>query len=342
MPERDARRGTSRKGAAGRGLRTGRRKGSAADHDSPWKEALEHYFEQALALLFPTVHAEVDWSRGHTFLDKELQRVVRDAETGRRYADKLVRVHTRDGAETWLLIHIEVQGEPESTFARRMYTYHHRLHDRYGYDVVSLAVLADTSPDFRPDGYHYGRCGCEVAFRFPAVKLLDWRARWDELEASDNVFAVVVMAQIVAKTVRDGHQRKAWKFHLTRRLLERGYSKGDIMELLRILDWMVQLPRALEEDYRREAYELVEEKRMPYVTTFERAGIQKGRKEGLRIGRRKGRKEGEAAVLLRQMELKFGPLSYEYRQRIKGADAQTLLRWSERVLTAETPEAVFE
>ena len=56
------------------------------DHDSPWKEALERYFPEFLALLFPEVHAGVDWSRGHSFLDKELQQVVRDAEAGRRRA----------------------------------------------------------------------------------------------------------------------------------------------------------------------------------------------------------------------------------------------------------------
>jgi hypothetical protein len=37
----------------------------AADYDSPWKEALDLYFEPFLALLFPTIHAQIDWSRGH-------------------------------------------------------------------------------------------------------------------------------------------------------------------------------------------------------------------------------------------------------------------------------------
>ena len=53
------------------------------------------------------------WSKGHEFLDKELQHVVRDAELGRRYADKLVKVFTHDGAETWVLVHVEVQGTAE-------------------------------------------------------------------------------------------------------------------------------------------------------------------------------------------------------------------------------------
>ena len=63
------------------------------DYDSPWKEALERYFPEFLALLFPAVHAEIDWARGCQFLDTELQQVVRDAELGRRYADKLANGH---------------------------------------------------------------------------------------------------------------------------------------------------------------------------------------------------------------------------------------------------------
>lgn len=136
------------------------------DFDSPWKEALERYFPEFVALFFPVIHATIAWARGHVFLDKELQQVVRDAELGRRYADKLVQVYTHEGAETWVLIHVEVQGEPERGFAERMYVYHYRLFDRYRVDVVSLAVLADETPDYRPREYRRGRWGCHVVFGF--------------------------------------------------------------------------------------------------------------------------------------------------------------------------------
>lgn len=172
------------------------------DHDSPWKEALETRFPEFMALLFSHIHPEIDWQRGYQFLDKELQQITPDATNRRRYADKLARVHTLGGGETWVLIHVEVQGEPERAFSQRMYTYHYRLLDRYAVDVVSLAVLADRRLGFRPDRYQRGRWGCELEFRFPMVKLLDWDARWSELEASDNVFALVVMAQIKAKACR--------------------------------------------------------------------------------------------------------------------------------------------
>ena len=57
------------------------------DYDSPWKEALDRYFELFLAFFFPHAHAEIDWLRGYEALDKELQQVVREAELGRRVVD---------------------------------------------------------------------------------------------------------------------------------------------------------------------------------------------------------------------------------------------------------------
>lgn len=307
------------------------------DHDSPWKEALERWFPQFLALLFPRVHAGVDWSRGYDFLDKELQQVVRDAALGRRYADKLVRVFTADGTETWVLIHVEVQGAPEPGFARRLYTYHYRLLDRYDAEVVSLAVLADGNPGFRPRSCRYGRWGCGLVFRFPIVKLLDWAApvAWRRLEAEDNVFALVVMAQIRARAARDPVARRDWKFRLVRLLYERGYQRAVILELFRVIDWMLRLPEGLETEFRERLYALEEEHKMPYVTSVERAGIEKGLQQGLQ--------QGEAAMLLRLVAHKFGAAAAaRYRERIAAADADTLLVWSERLLGAAEPDAVFD
>jgi hypothetical protein len=43
----------------------------SSDYVSPWKEALDLFFEAFLALLFPEVHAQIEWSRGYQALDKE-------------------------------------------------------------------------------------------------------------------------------------------------------------------------------------------------------------------------------------------------------------------------------
>jgi len=113
------------------------------DYDSAWKEVLERFFAEFTAFFFPRAHAGIDWSKGYEFLDKELQQVVRDAELGRRLADKLVKVWSRDGEEAWVLVHVEVQGRVDREFAKRMYVYNYRLFDRYDRRVATLAVLAD-------------------------------------------------------------------------------------------------------------------------------------------------------------------------------------------------------
>lgn len=51
--------------------------------------------------------------------------------------------------------------------------------------------------------------------------------------------------------------------------------------------------------------------------------------------------EGQARLLLHLLERKFGPLAPEYRQRILTADPDTVLRWSDQLLTAQTLEDVF-
>jgi len=173
---------------------------SPTDYDSPWKEAIETYFEDFMSFFFPVAHAQIDWSQGYEFLDKELQQVVREAEVGKRYVDKLVKLW-RDGAETWVLVHIEIQAQVDSDFAKRMYTYNYRLFDRYDRQIASLAVLGDEQPTWRPNSYGYTLFGCQVNLQFPIIKLLDYEPQWDSLNQSRNPFAVLVL-EFGLKTVR--------------------------------------------------------------------------------------------------------------------------------------------
>ena len=58
------------------------------EYDSPWKEALDQYFERFLAFFFPEAHVAIDWSRRYESLDKELQQIVSDSELGLRLAGR--------------------------------------------------------------------------------------------------------------------------------------------------------------------------------------------------------------------------------------------------------------
>jgi hypothetical protein len=254
----------------------------SADYDSPWKEALDAYFEPFLALLFPQVHRQIDWSRGYESLDKEFQQVVREAEVGRRYVDKLVKVWTTEGVECWVLIHVEVQTTRDTEFPRRMYVYNYRVFDRYNRPVASLAVLADDDANWRPTDFSSSLFGCEAGIRFPSVKLLDFAAHEGMLETSSNPFAQVVLAYLKAReTQGDPASRHGWKVRLVQNLFERGFSAKDVGELFRLIDWMMILPPPLERVFRQDLDKIQEERRMPYITSIERYGMRRGMCRGI-------------------------------------------------------------
>jgi len=282
---------------------------------------LDEYLEDFFALFFPRAHAEIDWARGVTFLDKELQQVVRDADLGRQIVDKLVQVWRRDGVDAWVLAHIEVQSQEEAIFAHRMFVYYYRLLDRYARQVASFAVLGDERPGWRPAHYETALWGCELRFTYPIVKLRDYRARRAELEASDNPFATVVLAHLaVQDTRRSASRRREVKLALTRRLYERGYSRERVLSLFRFIDWLLELPAKQETLFWREIQEYEEERTMPYVTSVERIGLARG----LARGREEGREEGARETLRRFVEARFGAVSPALEQRIAAADRATL------------------
>ena len=91
------------------------------------------------------------------------------------------------------------------------------------------------------------------------------------MEASDNPFATVVLAHLKAlETRRDPRSRREWKFRLVRGLYERGFAAEDVRQLMRVIDWLMELPKALTRDFWREVDEYEEGRRMPYYTSLER------------------------------------------------------------------------
>ena len=251
-----------------------------ADYDSPWKEALDGFFDPFLALLFPSVHAQIDWTRGYESLDKEFQQVVREAELGRRYVDKLVKVWTTGGIECWVLIHVEVQTARDAEFPKRMYVYNYRIFDRYNKSVASLAVLADDEPNWRPAEFRSSLFGCETGIRFPTVKLLDL----DEmmLEESSNPFSKVVLAHLKARqTLGDPVGRHGLKIRLVRGLLEQGFGAKNVRELFRVIDWLMELPPPLAIAFEQDLEAFQKERHMPYITSIERVAEWRAFRKGI-------------------------------------------------------------
>ncbi|MEM7533411.1 MAG: hypothetical protein AAF639_14610 [Chloroflexota bacterium] len=201
-----------------------------ADYDSAWKEILEKHFESFLRFFFPKIHKAIDWTKLPEFLDKELQQIVGDAESGRMHADKLVKVWLKTGEPLHLLIHVEVQGSWEADYPKRMYIYNYRIFDKYQIPVVSISIFTDDNADWQPNLYEQKHWGFELSFKFLTKKLLDYKAKWHELENDPNPFAVITMANLkTMETKGDYEERFRWKLWMFRQLYKRGMNRPDIV-----------------------------------------------------------------------------------------------------------------
>jgi hypothetical protein len=292
-----------------------------ADYDNPWKSFIELYFRDFLIFFFPKIEADIHWSKPIQFLDKELQKVVRDAEVSKRYADKLVEVHRLNGQKTLVICHIEVQSQEEGNFAARMYSYNYRLRDRYNCPVVSLAILGDDNQTWRPSQFQADLWDCSIHFTFPIVKLVDYQSDWTGLAANQNPFAVVVMAHLKTKATHNQPEaRKNWRYQLVTMLYDQGYEQQDILELHHFLDWMMSLPEEWEKQFQIELKAFEEARQMKYVTTIER------------MAEARGQVLGERSVILRLLNRKVGTIPDHTLDRINALSIAQLESLGEALL----------
>jgi predicted transposase YdaD len=344
------------------------------DYDTPWKDVITDHFPEFMAFYFPSAHAAIDWSRPHDFLDQELSALSPGAELGKRLLDKLVRVYLHHGGEQWVLVHLEVQGWRDVGFAERIFTYHYRVYDRYRRPVASMAVLADPGPRWRPASFAYSLLGCELRLNFPVAKLQDYAGCMDALLTDANPFALVTAAHLLTQqTKHSPHQRRRAKWCLAKLLYQRDWDKRRIINLHRTIDWLMRLPKSLDKRLRYGILELERRKAMPYVTSYERIGmeigmnkglqeglqkgleegrqkgleegrqkgLQEGRQKGLREGRQEGRQEGGAAMLAALLGKRFGPLNPDVAARLAHANVTQLSKWVLNFVDADSLDQVF-
>ena len=298
-------------------------------------------FQPFMDFLYPHIAELIDWQQPVEFLDKELQKITRKAKNPRRYADKLVKAQFLNGSEQWILIHIEVQGAAEADFAERMFIYYYRIRDRYQKPVISLAVLTDTQPSFRPNHYSDSIAGCSIRFQFETVKLLDWQDKTDQLLQHDNPFGLLIAAQLTAKLIKDGKNRVDNLIGYYRLAAKKQLPREQVVQLVVFLEWIVALPEDLTPYYNEQLEHLEEDSHMTYISIIERQGIAQGIEQGIEQGIGQGRMSTLQGTLQKLLQLKFGESAAEYEQRLLQAEEAELTLWTERVLFADSIDGVF-
>lgn len=211
-------------------------------NDTLWKGLIEDIFPYFIPFFLPE-HAHLfDLNKPVEFLDKELQQInpAPEAETAElRFVDKLVKVHTVDGEEKWVLIHIEVQGYNDAKFAQRMFHYFYRILDRYGVPVTAITIFTDSNPAFHPNTYTYDFAGTKYTYQFNTYKVLA-QNETKLADDSNNPFAIAILTVLLEirkkKQRLDDENLFSLKLALVKQLRSRKFPKKTIDDLFSFLN----------------------------------------------------------------------------------------------------------
>ena len=319
-----------------------------SDYDGAWKELLRSHLMESLEDCFPDFVQLINWEYEPEWLDKEISQIIGQSGHRNRQVDLLFKVRLLDGRDQWILCHLEVQTSYEADFEFRIDLYRSGLKWMFRRDVLTLVILADLSPDWRPTEHHFKMGGFESLCRFPICKILDRLA-------TEWIGKTSVVAQVAALlTAGNPDARFSAKTQLVRNLYTLGYSSDRIRELFRFIDWMMHLPAVLDRRFKADLVAYEEEMHMPYVTSVERLAKEEGLEEGLEKGREKGREEGRvegrvegiikgreqgsATLLLRQLTRLCGVLSDDVEQDVRKLSLEQSQNLGEALLDFHTLE----
>jgi hypothetical protein len=117
------------------------------------------------------------------------------------------------------------------------------------------------------------------------------------------------------ETRKNPADRFKFKLNLSKSLYRRGWTKQQIIDLYRFIDWVMALPENLENAYHEELVKIEEVYKMPYVTTAERIGMRKGVEKGRKNTARNLLSLG---ILTEEQIAQAAELSVEEIRRLKG------------------------
>ncbi len=304
------------------------------DWDGAWKHVLEHHLKELLEFGFPDIYSQIDWSVAVEILNTELLPDNHQEAGYRSHVDCLVRLALKKGQS--IVLHVEVQGWKVSGFNHRMFDYNCYLTRYYGDCVISLLILADAEPHWRPNRYERELLGQRMTFSVPCLKVLDYPE--EELLLSTHPAAFLLLASQKALATRRGkgrfERRLQYKQELTVQLLSGSYDEEQVARLFHSLDWLLALPSDKELQFRQWKNNLTTKSSTHTMKLYTLVSL----------AREEGTIHGQAVALRRLLVRKFGrgviQLSW-VKEKLASATQKDLEQWLEQILDAHAPEEVF-
>ena len=117
---------------------------------------------------------------------------------------------------------------------------------------------------------------------------------------------------------------------LIKGLYRTGYNRQQILDLFRFIDWLMRLPEALTTRFWTEFTTFEKENAMPYITSIEQIGFNRGIEQGIEQGLQQLR-----GVVLALLATRFGKLPEDIESTIHSITvAETLSQLSLRAVTS--------
>jgi hypothetical protein len=241
---------------------------------------------------------------------------AREKSASKTAATPTATATTRSSAKAkpaYWLAHIEVQTQRDSALPRRLLDYHYHIERRHRCRVITFVILGDLSPSWRPGQFSSDVPPLGMSLGYLSLKLIDLEVKLELPQFRGNPVAMVVRAHLAAlRTRHDLEARYTQRVALVRRLYEEGFSQKDVVFIHGLIDRLMILPRPLMIRFRQELFTIEKDKNMPYVDTLTRMSLQEGRQEG--------RQEGSLAQaresVIEALEIRFGEVSNDLRERI--------------------------
>ena len=258
------------------------------DHDRLFKELITTFFREFMEAFFPEVHKHIDYS----FLEFMPQEVFTDVTAGeKKRIDILVKTRLMN-EEGFVLIHVEPQARKEKDFAKRMFKYFARLHEKYDLKVLPIAVLAHEIKKREPDSYEV-RFPSFTTLNFRFLQLHLKRLSWREYLQNDNP----AVAALLSKMGYTEDERLKLKLEFFKMLLRLKLDPARMELLSGFFDSYVLLTSRENEEFTRKIMQELQPEEVDQVskilTSWHKQGIEEGRKEGRIEGRKEGRIEGK-------------------------------------------------
>ena len=266
------------------------------NHDQLFKVLLTTFFMEFAQAFLSDVAAYID-PNSIEFLDKEIFTDIASAE--RHEVDLIVKVRFRSGKRAFFLIHVENQACSERDFARRMFRYFARLHEKFGLPIFPVAIFSFDRP-LRPEPNRY-RVDfpdfrvLDFAFRAIQLNRLDWR---DFVRKPNPVASALMTKMHIAPEDRPRVKLECLRMLATLKLDK---AKSTLIGAF-MTNYLVLTSR--ETVVYNHMLESVAPKERKVVMQLTNEWIEQGVKEGLQ----RGRQEGARDLVLRQLRRRLGEL----------------------------------